>query len=271
MSKLNVIKSMLVALLITGFSGCSDTDDSNDSQSTHNERVTNILFAHGFLSSAETWDHYSEITANYNSREWVVYKTNVSMTGTIALRASQLADYINAQNVEDDSMLVVGHSMGGLDLRYIISRGYQDQSDANKYYRAAKTIHKMYTIATPHKGSDAAGLVSDDDGAVNDLSSSHMKEFNIENPYAYSSIDGRAIEMLAFRFACDALNSYDGAVKVDNQLLDGAPYTKDLIVGKHTTGNHVICKDGVIAELMQDPIINGILDDNTPEQVTNAI
>ena len=268
MSRLNVVKSMLVTLLIVGFSGCSDTDDS---QSGHQEQVANILFTHGFLSSAETWDHYSEITANYNSREWVVYRTSVSMTGTIVQRASQLADYINAQNVEENSMLVVGHSMGGLDLRYIISKGNQDQTDTNKYYRAAKTIHKLYTIATPHKGSDIAGLVSTDDGAVNDLSSAHMAGFNIEHPYSHSNIDDRAIDMLAFRFTCDPLNSNDGVVKVDNQILDGAPYIKEAIVGKHTTGNHFICKDGVVAELLQDPIINGILDDNTPEQVTNAI
>lgn len=271
MSRLNVIKSMLVALLIVGFSGCSDTDDTKDSQSTHPGQVKNILFAHGFLSSAETWDAYSTIAANYNSREWVVYRASVSKTGTIAQRASELADYINAQNLSEASMLVVGHSMGGLDLRYIISKGHQDQSDTNKYYRAAKTMYKLYTIATPHKGSDIAGLVPKDDGAVNDLSSAHMIEFNALHPYINSSVDIRAIEMLAFTFACNTENTHDGVVKVDSQILDGAPYTKDIISGKHTTGKHFICKDGVVAELAQDAIVNSILDNNTPEEVINAM
>ena len=272
MSRLNVLKSMLVALVIVGLSGCSDSDDAKDSQSTHQQQVTNILFAHGFLSSAETWDHYSEVTANYDSREWVVYRTNVSQIGTIALRASQLADYINAQNVEENSMLVVGHSMGGLDLRYIISEGNQDQTDTNKYYRASKKIHKFYTIATPHKGSDIAGLVPTAGGAVYDLSAAQMSEFNEKNPYSNSNIDNRAIEMLAFRFACNKQNNNDGVVSVDSQILDGAPYTKEIISGKHTTGEHrVICEEGIVAELSQDPIINSILDNNTPEQVTNPI
>ncbi|WP_309497410.1 lipase/acyltransferase domain-containing protein [Sulfurovum sp.] len=272
MLRSNVLKSMLLALVIVGFSGCSDSDDANDSQSTHQKQVTNILFAHGFLSDAETWDHYSEVTANYNSREWIIYRTNVSKTGTIAVRASQLADYINAQNVEENSMLVVGHSMGGLDLRYIISEGNKDQTDTNKYYTAAKKIHQFYTIATPHKGSDAAGLVPVDDGAVYDLSSEHMTEFNEENPYSNSNIDGRAIEMLAFRFACNKQNDHDGVVATDSQILDGAPYTKEIIDGKHTTGEHrVICEDGIIGELDQDPIINSILNNNTPEQIANPL
>jgi len=261
-----------MTLLIVGFSGCSDSDDTNDSQSTHPQTITNILFAHGFLSDAETWDYYSEITANYNSREWVIYRTSVSKTGTIEQRASQLADYINAQSVEENSMLVVGHSMGGLDLRYIISEGNQDQTNANKYYTAAKKIYKFYTIATPHKGSDIAGLVPVDDGAVYDLSSEHMSEFNQENPYSNSNIDGRAIEMLAFRFACNKQNDHDGVVALDSQILDGAPYTKEIIAGKHTTGEHrIICEDGIVGELAQDGIINSILDNNTPEQVVNTI
>ena len=267
----DLIKSILVTLLIVAFVGCREIDDIIDPQSGHPAQVKNILFAHGFMSDKSTWDAYSTATANNTNREWRVYRTSVAKSGTIAERADELADYINSLDIGEDSMLVVGHSMGGLDLRYIISKGHQDQSYTNKYYRAAKTIHKIYTIATPHKGSDIAGLVPKDDGAVADLSSEHMLEFNALHPYTNSSVDMRVIEMLAFRFACNDRKSHDGVVNVDSQILDGAPYTRDILSGKHTTSKQRICSDGVTAELDQDWIVDSILDDNTPQGIVGSI
>jgi len=234
---------------------------------SHQPQVTNILFAHGFLGSEDTWDHFSEVTSKYTDRKWTIYKTSVSETGSIEERANQLADYINAQDITDNSMLVVGHSMGGLDLRYIISKGNQDQSNTNKFYRAAKTIHKLYTIASPHKGSDIAGLVPQDDGAVHDLSSENMEKFNKENPYSGFNIDGRDIPMLAFRFYCQSLTSDDddGVVEVEKQVLDHAPYTKEIFNGKHTTDGLTLCTDQSEAELLQNPIMYGILDNKAYE------
>ena len=234
---------------------------------SHKPQVTNILFAHGFLGSEETWDHFTESTSTYTKRKWTIYKTSVSETGSIEERANELADYINAQDIADNSMLVVGHSMGGLDLRYIISKGNQDQSNTNKFYRAAKTIHKLYTLASPHKGSDIATLVPQDDGAVHDLSTENMEKFNEENPYSGFNIDGRNIPMLAFRFYCKTLTSDDddGIVEIEKQILDYAPYTKEIFKGKHTTGNLILCTDDSVAEVLQTPILHGILDNTEYE------
>ena len=234
---------------------------------SHKPQVTNILFAHGFLGSEETWDHFTESTSTYTKRKWTIYKTSVSETGSIEERANELADYINAQDIADNSMLVVGHSMGGLDLRYIISKGNQDQSNANKFYRAAKTIHKLYTLASPHKGSDIATLVPQDDGAVHDLSTENMEKFNEENPYSGFNIDGRNIPMLAFRFYCKTLTSDDddGVVEIEKQILDYAPYTREIFKGKHTTGNLILCTDDSVAEVLQTPILHGILDNTEYE------
>ncbi len=234
---------------------------------SHERQVTNILFAHGFLGSEETWDHFSEITSTYTHRKWTIYKTSVSETGSIEERANELADYINTQNIADNSMLVVGHSMGGLDLRYIISKGNQNQSNTNKFYRAAKTIHKLYTLASPHKGSDIAGLVPQDDGAVHDLSSENMEIFNEENPYSGFNIDGRNIPMLAFRFYCKTLitTDDDGVVEIEKQILDYAPYTREIFNGKHTTSELILCTDQSVAEVLQTPILHGILDNKAYE------
>ncbi len=267
------IRLWFTSILITFlFLGCDTTSgDSTDFKSTHESQVSSILFAHGFMSDASTWNHFSAITDAYDSREWVVYRTNVAKTGTIITRASQLADYINAQNLEDNSLLVVGHSMGGLDLRYIISQGNQNQSINNKYYRASKTIHQFYTIATPHKGSTIASFVSGDAGAIHDLSTTQMKEFNQEHPYSHSWVDGRAIPMLAFRFSCKKNNVDDGVVDVNKQILDGAPYTEEIFDGKHTSGLENLCTQDVTEELLQNRVIESILDNNTPKEVINGI
>lgn len=270
----SIIKSLslgLTALVLSFFIlGCDDsTEDSNNSNSSngHAEQVTNILFAHGLGSSTATWDYFSQVTAGHSSKAWSVYRTNVAKSGTIIERASSLADYINEQNITEDSLLVVGHSMGGLDLRYIISEGNQEQTENNKYYQASKKIHKFYTIATPHKGSEvAAGFVANDNGAIHDLTVGHMTQFNIQHPYSHSSVNSRDIPMLAYRFACQADELHDGVVELDSQVLNGAPYTQEVISGKHTSGLDRICDEGTVEELLQTRVIDEILSNNTPRE-----
>lgn len=259
------IKSISLALLFSlVILGCGGDSGDANTGTTHPQEVSNILFAHGVGSSSETWNYFSQVTANESDREWVIYKTSVSKTGTIKERASQLADYINAQNLAENSLLVVGHSMGGLDLRYIISEGHQNQSEDNKYYQATRKIHKFYTLATPHKGSDAAESFENENGALHDLSSSNMAIFNIEHPYIHSSVGSRLIPMFAFRFSCEDEQKHDGVVDVDKQILDGAPYSEEIISGKHTSGLERVCNENVIEELLQENIIDDILKNNTP-------
>jgi len=229
-------------------------------KSNHPLEVKNILFAHGFMSSSETWEDFTRYSSNYANREWVPYLTSVSKTGTIIQRASELADYINAQNLDDNSVLAVGHSMGGLDLRYIISMGHQNQSVNNKYYTAAKKIYKLYTIATPHKGSNIASLVKRDNGAVHDLSVEYMNEFNQKYPYSNNHIDDRFIPMLAIRFTCQKAQKNDGVVAIDKQILENAPYSEKIYKGKHTSGLRR-CEKNAREELTQSRIIEGILND----------
>jgi uncharacterized alpha/beta hydrolase family protein len=239
----------------------SNTPASNNNPGEkHGTEVTNILFAHGFGGDKSTWDHFVEVTNGYDAKDWNIYRTDVSRTDSIATRASTLADYINAQKFPADSVVAVGHSMGGLDLRYIISQGNLNQTESNKYYKAAKTIHKVFTIATPHKGVDEAKL--DALGlskGLEDLKPENMEEFNNKYPYSTFSIDNRAIPMLAMRFKCK--DGTDGTVNVSSQSLKGAPRTKEIFDGRHSSNvTFLECSQSIQEELEQDEIINGILD-----------
>ncbi len=247
--------------------GCNNNQISGDDTpgTNHGSRVTNILFAHGFLADSDIWDHYVDYTEKYKEKVWLTYRTSISRSGSIKERAEELADYINAQNFSDDSVVAVGHSMGGLDLRYIISQGHINQSKSNKYYKAAKTIHKVYTIATPHKGVeeaklDALGL----SGGLDDLKPEHMRKFNEIYPYSTFSIDGRVIPMLAMRFQCN--KDSDGTVKVSSQSLKDAPRTKTVFAGRHSSSvTFLECSHDSKEELKQDEIIKGILENKNYE------
>jgi uncharacterized alpha/beta hydrolase family protein len=260
-------KTVYAILILIAFAtvGCDRQNPSDDTPNkSHGSRVTNILFAHGFLADSSVWDGYVRFTEHYQDKVWTTYRTSVSKTGSIAKRAEQLANYINAQKFSDDSVVAVGHSMGGLDLRYIIGKGNEDQSDSNKFYRAAKTVHKIYTIATPHKGIDETTLdMLGSGGALDDLKPYNMEKFNQRYPCSTLKIDGRNIPMLAMRFHCNENNS-DGAVTVQSQSLDGAPYTRKVFGGRHSDAAAIECPNAT-QELEQADIIRGILENREYE------
>ena len=231
----------------------------------------NILFAHGYQSSKETWDLFAAYAQNdgYN-----VFRYDVPADGSIEARATVLAQDIVAlgDSIGDASLITVGHSMGGLDLRYIVSLAHVNQADKdNLFYKAAKKIAKIYTIATPHKGSSLPGI----DDATRDMTDAHMKEFNEAYPYSTYTVDGRKIPLLAYRFKCgDAKVSdgndpqeasrldIDGVVYTRKQLFNGAPYTQTIFSGKHT--DDALCLEDTQTELSRTDLLQDILDKNDP-------
>ena len=112
----------------------------------------------------------------------------VHPTGSIELRARQLKEQIlralKQQGVERERFLLVGHSMGGLDARYMISKlGMDDQ------------VAALLTITTPHRGSPYAdwcfenvgqrmgglrlmNMLGMDVRAVSDLTTTSCRRFN---------------------------------------------------------------------------------------------
>jgi triacylglycerol lipase len=68
----------------------------------------------------------------------------VSPTAGIAARAAQLKQQIDRES-PDEPVHVIGHSMGGLDARYMISR-----------LGMSKRVLSLTTLGTPHRGSSFA-------------------------------------------------------------------------------------------------------------------
>lgn len=221
-----------------------------------------ILFAHGFKDDEHAWDTYVRALPKCEdgqSLEGVCYvplRTSVSEYGSIEIRAGELADYINEQNLTEESLIAVGHSMGGLDLHYIVSKGNEDQTQTNRFYRAAKTISRIYTLASPHKGNQFAGILPDGSGALHDMGIAQMREFNKKYPYSTYEIDGRNIPLFALRFLF--LPDSDGIVALKNQSLNGAPHLKDPIPGRHAKS---VPDDGggVLQEVENTDVLHGIL------------
>jgi triacylglycerol lipase len=116
--------------------------------------------------------------------------TRVHPTGPIELRARQLKEQIlrglKQHNLERSRFLLIAHSMGGLDSRYMISRlGMDDR------------VAALLTITTPHRGSPYAdwcvknlgeklgglrlmNMLGLDVRAVSDLTTTACRKFNRE-------------------------------------------------------------------------------------------
>lgn len=124
-------------------------------------------------------------------------------TGSIETRARQLKEQILQQSKTlgcNERVIILAHSMGGLDARYMIS-----------HLGMANRVAALVTLATPHRGSPYADWVVRNLGdrlggtklinklgidmrALNDLTTKSMQEFNARTPDApdvkYLSIAG---------------------------------------------------------------------------------
>jgi len=105
-----------------------------------------IIFHHGFMGG--TGMGMNEPAAKVlTSKGNKVFRTQVSPAHSIAYRAKQLAKQIDEilQSTGQEKVNIIGHSMGGLDSRYLISTlGYHDR------------VASLTTIATPHRGTPLA-------------------------------------------------------------------------------------------------------------------
>src|SRR5204863_998767 len=114
--------------------------------------------------------------------------SRVHPTSSIELRARQLRAQIllslRAQGCPKGRVIIIAHSMGGLDARYMISR-----------LRMADRVAALITVSTPHRGSPYADwclknlgkrmggmklikLLKLDLHAIHDLSTEACEQFN---------------------------------------------------------------------------------------------
>jgi len=90
---------------------------------------------------------FSGIDDAISSEGFPVLVSNVHPTASIAHRAQQLKETIlaNRPRLGQEKLVLVAHSLGGLDARYMLAR-----MDMAKY------ISTLVTITTPHRGSPYA-------------------------------------------------------------------------------------------------------------------
>lgn len=87
------------------------------------------------------------VRAHLNALGYEVYAPRLSPTASIRTRANELAEYLRRE-VGHKPVHLIGHSMGGLDARYLITQlGFSPQ------------VLSLTTIGTPHRGSTFADWV----------------------------------------------------------------------------------------------------------------
>ena len=142
-------------------------------------------------------EYFPGIRAYLESTGNRVYMPKVSATASITTRAQQLKEYL-LREVGSTPVHIIGHSLGGLDARYMISRLGMDQN-----------VVSLTTIGTPHQGTTfadwavlrfaryfsplfrSAGI---SDEGIFDLTTEACNRFNEDTPNAptvrYASIAG---------------------------------------------------------------------------------
>ncbi len=110
-----------------------------------------IVLAHGFsgFDSLLGIEYFYGIASALKAEGHKVFATEVSAFNSAEVRGNQLADQVEqilaitgAQKV-----ILLGHSMGGLDVRY-----------AAKYRLGANKVAAVVTLASPHRGAVIADL-----------------------------------------------------------------------------------------------------------------
>jgi len=114
----------------------------------------NLVFASGFLASQHLVGHeyFRDVQTHMAAAGHRVLCPTVPPIGTCEVRARVLADAIT-RTFPEGPVHVLAHSMGGLDLRTLIGH------NLNGLARPGR-IRSLTTLATPHRGSPVADLLT---------------------------------------------------------------------------------------------------------------
>lgn len=143
-----------------------------------------IVLVHGLLGfdsigvGSLSQDYFRGVPARLGELGVEVHVPRLPPLGGIAVRAAALAEQV--RRIETDRVVIVAHSMGGLDARYAIA-------ELGLHERVAALV----TIGTPHRGTpiahgigNVAGLarmsrlLDEQLAVIGDLSPQSMVEFN---------------------------------------------------------------------------------------------
>jgi len=115
---------------------------------------TPVVLMHGFGvgASFRRGGHLHEEALHLRSRGVRAVAPNVSPYNTVRARTAQWDERLThvLEETKTDRLLLIAHSMGGLDARYLITEmGWHEVVDA------------LVTVSAPHRGSAIASLVLD--------------------------------------------------------------------------------------------------------------
>ena len=119
--------------------------------SANNEKRA-IVFVHGILgfSSLNILGikvyYFRSLPPQLNDFSCPIYFPTLPSTGSVVERAKALAHFL--EGIDAERIDLIGHSMGGLDSRYVINR-----------LDPQRRIRSLTTISTPHRGSPLATVI----------------------------------------------------------------------------------------------------------------
>ncbi len=116
--------------------------------------MANIILAHGILGFGRLpfgveSKYFNGIAQLYRDQSHEVLVPTVELLGSLELRSKQLCTTIDTQWPHKKDLIVIAHSMGGLDIRRVVSLNPA----------IAARVKTIVTIATPHLGSPVADAV----------------------------------------------------------------------------------------------------------------
>lgn len=196
-----------------------------------------IVLAHGILGfdairvGSVSRDYFRGVPARLRELGADVHVVRLPPLGRIAPRAAALAEQV--RSIDAERVIIVAHSMGGLDARYAIA-------ELGLHERVAALV----TIGTPHRGTPVADggasmggfvrlartlrLLDADLAAIGDLTTRSMEEFNrrvrdvpgvmylsyVGAPRVHSV---NAVLRASMRFLARRAGPNDGLVPVESQ------------------------------------------------------
>jgi triacylglycerol lipase len=123
----------------------------------------NIVLAHGILGFKERFgiEYFNGVAEHLREIPAKVFVPVVSPTGGIAQRGEELRRQIitafNDGTLDPNQKAhIIGHSMGGLDSRYLLSPANKKTTEND----VAARITSLTSIASPHRGSPIADLLA---------------------------------------------------------------------------------------------------------------
>lgn len=118
----------------------------------------NIVLVHGILGFREKFgiEYFRGVAEHFTEKGFKVLVPILDPTRGIEFRGGQLRDQINAAYAKgsidpNQKTHIIGHSMGGLDSRWMLSPVNPN--------RIRAPIRSLTTISTPHQGSPIADLI----------------------------------------------------------------------------------------------------------------